>query len=169
MIRKLVVAALALSLAACATVPKLDAAGDIHDFLVAVRNGDRAAFEAHLDKAALKTQLRARIMAETAKARGGQSLQTLGAFLAGPLVEVAADALLRPEVFRAVAEYQGYSPEQPIPGRLVIAGSLRRIDADRVCVIKKKDGPCVLIFQNEGGTWKLAGFEGDIGRLRAPR
>lgn len=158
--------ALALSLTACASVPKFEAAGDIHDFLVAVRNGDRAGFDAHIDKPALKAQLRARLLAETAKARGGTTVQALGALLAGPLVDVAADALIRPEVFRAVAEYLGYKAEQPIPGRLAIAQMLRRIDADRVCAVEKKDGPCTLIFQNEGGTWKLAGFEGDLGRLR---
>ena len=32
----------------------------------------------------------------------------------------------------------------------------------RVCATKKKDGPCLLIFTNVAGTWKLSGFEGDL-------
>ena len=162
-------AVLTLSLTACASLPKFEAAGDVHDFLVSIRNADRAVFDAHVDKDALKAQLRARLLAETAKAKGADSLGALGAFLAGPLVDAAADALIRPEVFRAVAEYLGYKPEQPIPDRLVIAQAMKRIDDDRVCVVEKKSGPCVLIFQKEGPTWKLAGFEGDLGRLRTKR
>ena len=164
-----VLAVLALTLSACASLPKFEAAGDVHDFLVSIRNADRAAFDAHVDKPALKAQLRARLLAETAKAKGGDSLQVLGALFAGPLVDAAADALIRPEVFRAVAEYLGYKPEQAIPDRFVIAQALRRIDTDRVCAVEKKSGPCVLTFQNEGGTWKLVGFDGDLGRLKPKR
>ena len=44
------IAALALmGLAACAATTKFDAAGDIHAFLVAVRDGDQAAPEAPAD------------------------------------------------------------------------------------------------------------------------
>ena len=45
---------LAAALAACATVPKFEAAGDIHAFLVAIRDGDRESFDAHVDRQALK-------------------------------------------------------------------------------------------------------------------
>ena len=75
-------AVLALSLGACASLPKFEAAGDVHDFLVSIRNADRPTFDAHVDKPALKAQLRARLLAETAKAKGGDSLQVLGALFA---------------------------------------------------------------------------------------
>ena len=56
-------ALLALSLGACATVQRYDAAGDIHAFLIAIRDNDKAAFDAHVDRPALKAQMHARILA----------------------------------------------------------------------------------------------------------
>lgn len=169
--KRLSIVLLALALSACATLPKLDAANDVHAFLVAVRDGDRPAFDAHVDREALKAQLRARVMAETAKSspNGAASLSALGAFLAGPLVDVAVDALLRPEVFRAVAEMHGYSASTPIPGSFAIAQMVRPLGAGLVCVTTKKDGPCLLDFKDEAGTWRLTGFEGDLSLLRPRR
>ena len=31
-----------------------------------------------------------------------------------------------------------------------------------VCAARSKTGPCILVFKNEGGSWKLIGFEGRI-------
>jgi hypothetical protein len=167
--RAFVAAALAaLSLAACATIPRVDAAQDIHALMIAIRDGDRSTFDTHVDREALKAQLRARVMAEAARSdpAGATSLQALGAFLAGPLVDVAVDAFLRPEVFRAVAEMRGYSPNRPIPSSLAIASLVRPLGGGTVCVVERKGGPCVLDFRNEGGTWRLTGFEGDLSLLR---
>jgi len=163
--------AAALSLSACATVPKLDAASDIHAFLVSIRDGDSAAFEAHVDRAALKTNLRARVLAEAARSdpNGGRGVQALGALLAGPLVDMAADALIQPQVFRAVAEMHGYTPDQPIPSTIAITRYVRRLGGGSVCVVTKTEGPCVLLFSNEAGTWRLTGFEGDLSLLRPGR
>ena len=158
----------ALAVAACSTLPKLDAASDIHTFLVAVRDGDRATFDAHVDREALKSQLRARVVSETA--RQTTSTQALGlAFLAGPLVDVAVDAMLRPEVFRAVAEMRGYSASTPIPGSFAIAQLVRPIGGGAVCVTNDRGGPCILVFKNDGGTYRLSGFEGDLSLLRPRR
>jgi hypothetical protein len=158
----------ALALAACSTLPKLDAASDIHTFLVAIRDGDRATFDAHVDREALKAQLRARAVSETSRATARPEALGL-AFLAGPLVDVAVDALLRPEVFRAVAEMRGYSASRPIPGSFAIAQLVRPIGGDAVCVTNDKGGPCILVFKNEGGTYRLTGFEGDLSLLRPGR
>ncbi|HTK36301.1 MAG TPA: DUF2939 domain-containing protein [Caulobacteraceae bacterium] len=168
---KLVLLALALALSACATVPRYSAASDVHAFLVSIRDGDRAAFDAHVDREALKTNLRARVMAEVARTSegGGASLQAFGAFLAGPLVDVAVDALLRPEVFRAVAEMRGYSASQPLPSSLAITRFVRPLGAGAICVVAKKDGPCLLDFKDEEGTYRLVGFEGDLSLLRPKR
>jgi len=158
----------ALALCACSTVPKLDAAADVHAFLVAIRDGDRAGFEAHIDRPALKTNLRARLLAQVAwsNADGGQ---VLGALLASPLADVAADAFLQPEVFRAVAELRGYSPDRPIPSSFAIARFIRPLGGGTACVVQKKDGPCLLNFTNEAGTWRLTSFEGDLSLLRPRR
>jgi hypothetical protein len=161
----------AIALCACATVPRVDAAADIHAFLVSIRDGDRAAFDAHVDREALKANLRARVMAETARANpnGAASLPALGAFLAGPMVDLAVDAFLRPEVFRAVAEMRGYSPTRPIPGVLAIAQFVRPLGGGAVCVVTERGGPCLLDFKNQDGVWRLTGFEGDLSLLRPRR
>ena len=165
---KLAALCLALVLTACATLPKLDAASDIHAFLVSIRDGDRAAFDAHVDRDALKAQMRSRVMSEAAQSNAGA--QALGlAYLAGPLVDVAVDALLRPEVFRYVAEQRGYSASRPIPGSFAIAQLVKPIGGDAVCVTNQKGGPCVLVFKNQGGVWRLTGFEGDLSLLRPRR
>lgn len=155
----------ALSLAGCATVQKYDASADIHGFLVAVRDGDRRAFDAHVDKPALKAQLRARLIAEVATVHGADSNETAGAVLAGPLVDIGVEVLVRPEVFRAAADLLGYGPERPIPNALVIGQMVRPLSNGRVCVVYDK--ACGFIFKREDGVWKLIAFEGDIGSLTA--
>ena len=156
---------LAVALAACATVPKFEAAGDIHAFLVAIRDGDRESFDAHVDRPALKAQLKSRLIAEQAQTHGNASWQALGAVLAGPLVDVGVDALVQPATFRAVAIRVGYSPDQPIPNRLQIDAFLRAIGDGSVCVVTRRDGDCTLVFHNEDGVWRLVGYEGDLSRL----
>jgi hypothetical protein len=156
-----------LALAACATAEKFDAASDIRAFLVAVRDGDRATFDAHVDKPALKADLKARLLAAQAQGHGVQSYETLGALLAGPLVDVAVDALARPEVFRAAAELAGYGPSTHIPGPLVLGQDLQRMGDERVCVLIRHR--CAFIFKREDGVWKLIGFEGDLSLLSRPR
>ena len=68
----LALTAVAAGLSACATATRLDAAGDVHDLLIAIRDNDRARFEAHVDRRALKYQIESRLMDE-ARQRGGQS------------------------------------------------------------------------------------------------
>ena len=159
-----------LCLASCAETTKIDAAGDIHAFLIAIRDGDKQGFDAHVDRPALKEQIRARLMATLAKrADKGGDFAAFGVALGRPLVDSLSDALIQPDVFRAVAEYFGYSAATPIPNSLVIASGLRRIDDTTVCAAKKKDSPCILVFRNEAGTWRLVGFEGDTKMLKGPK
>ena len=82
------------------------------------------------------------------------------------LAQAAGDALLRPQTFRAAAEYYGYTPGQPLPGQLAIAGSLKAVGDGRVCATRKKNGPCLLTFAREDGTWKLVHFDGDPSELK---
>ena len=161
-LRPLLVSALALAAAACATVPRLEAANDIHAFLVAVRDGDRTGFDAHVDRGALKTQLRSRVLGETARDHGAGSWATLGAALAGPLVDVGVEALVQPAVFRAEAVRIGYDPAKPIPGALALAAFVRPVGDGRVCVTTVHGGPCVFDFNDEGGAWRLTGYEGPL-------
>ncbi len=150
-------------LAGCATGERYDAAGDIRALLIAIRDGDRQTFDEHVDRSALKTNLRARLLAEAADRYGVESKQTVGALLAGPLVDVAVNALVRPQVFRAAADLAGYGAETRIPPSFILGRNLRALGQDRVCVVIHDR--CSFIFQREDSVWKLTDFEGDVGLL----
>ncbi len=157
---------IALSVAACATVPRFEAAGDIRAFLVAIRDGDQAGFDAHVDRPALKAQLKSRLIADQAGAHGNSSWQAIGAALVGgPLVDAGVDAFVQPATFRAAALRLGYAPDRPLPNQFEITTALRRLDSGEVCVVSRKDGPCSLVFKDEDGVWRLVGYEGDLGQL----
>lgn len=155
-----------LTLSACATAQRYDAAGDVHALLVSIRDNDRQTFEQHVDRQALKRQLESRMMDQARKADSGGGLAALGALIAPALADVAGEALIQPKVFRSVAEYYGYDPSTPIPGPLVISSSLKTVGEGQVCATRKRDGPCLLIFTQEAGTWRLSGFDGDLSMLR---
>jgi hypothetical protein len=154
--------------AACATTQRITAANDVHALLVAIRDDDAVAFDARIDKPALEHELEARILERTQANNGNDAVRALGAMLAHPMAQLAGDTLLHPSVFRTIAEYYGYKPGTPVPNQLEIAGALRALPDGRVCAAKGHDGPCLISFANEGGTWKLVSFDGDIKQLRLP-
>jgi len=161
--RLAIVASLACALlAGCSTAQRFDAANDVHALLVSIRDNDKASFEAHVDRPALTREVESRLMAEANKQNAGP----LGALLAQPLAQMASDTLIQPRVFRTVAEYYGYDPAKPLPGPVAITGSLKKLDDGRVCATRSKDGPCLLVFTQSGGTWRLSGFEGELSELR---
>jgi hypothetical protein len=163
---KPIFAGLALLAAACATTQRFEAANDVHALLIAIRDDDPAAFDAHVDRVALERELEARLLDRTQQPDTTDTMKALGALLARPLARLAGDALIRPRVFRAVAEYYGYRPQTPIPNQLEIAGALRALPDGRVCAAKTHKGPCLLTFADEGGAWRLVSFDGDISLLR---
>lgn len=170
MIRRLLTVALAapltaIALSSCATVQKLDAAGDVHALLIAIRDDDRATFDALVDRRALTLELEARLRAE---ARRDSRIPTvLSALLAPTVANIAGEALIRPSVFRAVAQHYGYDRSTKIPGPIGISTTLKQLPDGRVCATKKKDGPCLLTFsQYPDGRWKLSGFDGELSMLR---
>lgn len=156
----------ALVLSSCATAQRIDAAGDVHALLVSIRDDDKATFETHVDRGALKRQIEQRMMSEARNRGGGDGLAALGALFAPALADIAGEALIQPKVFRSVAEYYGYDPATPLPGALAISGSLKSVGEGQVCATRKKDGPCLLTFTNAAGVWRLSGFEGDLSMLR---
>lgn len=167
MVRLLLAAFAALVLASCATVQRYDAAQDVHNLLVAIRDNDRAAFDRHVDRRALKRQLEARLIDEAQESGAPRLLQGLGITLAEPVSELAGELLIQPRVFRWVAESYGYRRTDPLPSAVAISPALRPIGGGRVCAIADSGGPCVLVFTRTDGVWKLTGFEGDISMLRA--
>ena len=168
-IAALMSAAMALALSACVTTERIGAAGDVHALLIAIRDDDRPAFDAHVDRHALERQLEERILDRTESAASSDTVQTLGALLARPLSRLAGDVLLRPAVFLAVAEYYGYRPQTPIPGQFAIAAALQSVGDGRVCAARKRDGPCMMTFADEDGVWRLVSFDGDVRMLRLPK
>ncbi|HEX5380156.1 MAG TPA: DUF2939 domain-containing protein [Phenylobacterium sp.] len=163
--RLLTILALSMTLAACATAQRLTAANDVHALLVSIRDNDRATFDAHVDRDALKREIEQRLVSQGRGAKAG-SLGMLGALLAPSLADFAGDTLIQPKVFRQVAEYYGYKAATPLPNTLAIAGSLKALPDGRVCATQKKNGPCLLVFTQGPGGWRLSGFEGDISMLR---
>jgi hypothetical protein len=162
--RSLLVLAVCIVAGGCAPVARIEAAGDIHAFLIAVRDDDRAGFNAHVDRRAVEDGLEARMLAQTQQS--GEGVRALGAILAHPLSKLAGDALLRPDVFRAVAEYYGYRPGMEIPHSLLIAAALRRLPDGRICATLKHDGSCVITFADEDNVWRLVSFDGDLDMLK---
>jgi hypothetical protein len=163
MIRRLVIGLLALSLGACASVHRLDAASDVHALLLAIRDNDSQTFDAHVDHAALKRQLQSQI---DLRIGGNRKVRDLAALLGPSVIEFADQALIQPKTFKLVAEQYGYGPDTKIPGPVAIATTLKELPDGRVCATKKKDGPCILTFTKEQGVWKLTSFDGDFSTLR---
>jgi hypothetical protein len=162
MLRTVLVGLLVLGLSACASVQKLDAASDVHALLLSIRDNDQAAFDAHVDRAALKREIQAKLATEVGR---DKRLGPLAAF-APAIAEFAGETLVQPEVFRAVAEHYGYGANTRIPNPVAISSALKQLPDGRVCATRKKDGPCLLTFTKIEGTWKLTGFEGDVSELR---
>ncbi len=157
------VALAAVSLSACATATRYDAAGDVHALLVAIRNNDHAAFDARVDRPALKAEIESELVRK-ARASNLGGWQAAAIALAGPAASLAGDALVQPETFRYAADYYGYTPDRPIPDRISIAAGLRYVGSDQVCAAKDKNGPCLLTFTLENGTWRLSGFDPEIAK-----
>jgi hypothetical protein len=117
-----------------------------------------------VDRPALKAQMRGVLAAEMIK-RGGALGGLIAQGLSG-ITDPLLDAAIQPAVFLAIAQAKGYRPSQPLPGRAAIASALRPLEDDRVCVIDKPGGRCLLVFRNEAGLWRLVAFEGPIEMLR---
>jgi hypothetical protein len=159
----------AVSLSACATATRYDAAGDVHALLVAIRNNDRAAFDARVDRPALKAEIESRLVREARGSKIGGGWQAAVIALAGPAADIAGAALIQPETFRYAANYYGYTPDRPIPDRITLTAALRYEDQGRVCAAKTKGGPCLLTFTLEDGTWRLSGFDAEAANLHLKR
>lgn len=152
-------AAASLLTSACATGERLSAASDVHALLVSIRDNDRAAFDAHVDRPALEGELQAVIVQRAKASNLPGSLQGLGLLASGPLSHAAAGMVLRPDVFRAVADYYGYRPDQPLPGVLSLSAVLSPLPDGRVCARERRSGPCLMTFADEGGVWKLVAVD----------
>jgi hypothetical protein len=152
-------------LAGCATTERISAASDVHALMIAIRDNDRPTFDAHVDRTALEAEIQAKIVQRAAQPGSSTVQKDLGIVFSGPLARAAGGLLLRPDVFRAVADYYGYKPSTPIPGTLSIAEALRPLPDGRVCAITRRKGRCLVTFANEAGVWRMVSFDGDASML----
>lgn len=159
-------AAVAVSLSACATTERIDAAADVHAFLVSVRNDDKSSFERYVDRRALTQSLEMRIQVEASRPDTPKEMRLVALALAGPAAKVIEQTLIRPSVFRLVAVNLGYTPDRPLPKTLDIAGGLRYLEDGRVCAAKSKQGPCLLTFAREVDTWRLVSIDAPLKDLK---
>jgi hypothetical protein len=131
--------------AACqSAATQYDAAEDVRAFITAAREGDRATFERHLDRPAIRIQLLAAVREQAGP---------LGAVLGEGLV----DQLLSPEGLRLALEQAG--APQRTPTAAEIATQLRTLDNGQVCLPRSKDGPCAVTFARSGEVWKLVAID----------
>jgi hypothetical protein len=153
-------------LAGCATVTRIPAAEDVHALMIAIRDDDGPAFDAHVDRRALEGQIQAMIVARAARPNAPAAAKALALVLSGPVSRAAGGLFIQPEVFRAVADYYGYRRSTPIPGVFTIAEALRSLPDGQVCATMKRNGPCLVTFADEDGTWRMVAFDGNAAMLR---
>ena len=151
--RLILALAAVLSVAACQqAATQYDAAEDVRAFIVAVREGDQAAFERHVDRPVLREQLLRQVRAAIGDQAGP---------LGGALAEQAVDQLIRPESFQLALKQAGAPDRTPTAAE--IATQLRVVEGGRVCLPRSQGGPCAITFAESGQDWKLVAIDaGDV-------
>lgn len=142
-------AALSLGLVACSANIRADAAKDVERFLVAAQTHDRAAFEAAIDRPAVRQDLRRQLLA-VAKA---DALEVEG----GPS-DFALDRMIAPEAFQLVQAETGHAlPTTPSAAQLAVM--MRVVDKRHVC-LEAPAAPdrCLLTFARGKDRWRLVGM-----------
>ena len=136
---------LAFALAGCGFGARRSGSAAIATFLAAVQKEDRAAFEAALDRPALRSDLSEQ-MAEVAK--------TQAVDVGGPS-EFALDRMISPQAVRLTAArvMPGW-PATPTPAQIIPHMKARGLNF--VCLEEVSTKKCLLSFTQENGTWKLS-------------
>lgn len=131
---------LTATVAGCAK-PTKQAAPDVLAFLTAVQSQDQAAFEARLDRTAVRRDLRAQLV-ELARGAGVE--------VEGGPSEFALDRMINPNNIRLAG---------PTPSVVELRRLLKRVDDRRVCLPERTaEQACLLTFERQKGgkvAWKL--------------
>lgn len=153
MTRNAVLAALlaATGLSGCGAQAKYEAGEDVRALLVAVQANDRAAFERYVDRAALRESIRPQLQEKLASEAGPY------AGVLGPLVDQAADQLIRPETFKIAIQQSGI-PER-VPSAAEIAVLLKDAGEGALCLEDARTKECTLTFRKTGDDWRLSGVK----------
>lgn len=146
--RTAVILAAGLSLVGCGGAAPRQAADSASRLLDAAVRGDRTAFEALVDRASVREDLRRQV---TAVARGA-TLDVDG----GPS-EFALDRMISPAAIRLVHAASGQPLTTP-PTEAQIAPLMKPLGGGRAC-LRDAAGACALTFANAGGGWRLVGMK----------
>lgn len=163
-----------LLLSSCATATSFSAADDVRTLAIALRDGNYAAIESHIDKRALKAQAM-QIARDVAIEEGAKQLGSgLGAQVASiaavdalkPVIEALADRAIEPDALAFFARQAGVNENLQIPSRFRATLALKTINDGRVCVVDDKTKRCMLYFGKYENGWRLNGVDEATLRMR---
>jgi hypothetical protein len=154
----LVLSALALALDACTGSAKTEASKDVAGFLDAVRRGDRAAFDAGVNRVEVRSDLREQVK-EFARLKGVE--------VDGGPSEFAIDRMIAPEAFHLVDARTG-QPLTAAPTAAQVAAMLKERNSTRVCLDDATTHACRITFAKRDGGWKLVGMPATDLKIEVP-
>ena len=143
-----VLVAVALPLAACNGAAPRGAIESASRLLAAALSGDRIAFEAQIDRKAVRDDVR-RQVTELARAT---ALDVDG----GPS-EFALDRMISPEKVRVVDRSGAALTAAPTPKQ--VAPLMRKVDGKHACLLDAQARDCLLTFAKGRDHWRLVGMK----------
>ncbi len=150
--------AITCALGACSLDVRADASQGIARFFEAVHKGDRKAFEAAIDRPALRSDLSDQL-AQLGKAKGldvGEGAS-----------EFALDRMITPGAFQPVEARTGrLLPVAPTAAQIALTMKVR--DKTHVCVTDPGKDRCVLSFAKRGGGWRLVAMQATDLKIEVP-
>lgn len=153
-----------LLLAACGAPQRYGAAEDVQAFFKAVQTGDEAAFERHIDREAVREDLKQQL-AESGM--GGDNAALLGALLGGGGADRLIDGMITPQNFQLAAQGAGLA-DQRIPTAVELSALLHMQGENRACLRNTGDDDCAMTFEKQGETWKLVGVRTGAVQVKVP-
>jgi len=150
--------ALSLALCGCSLDVRADASRGVARFFEAVHSGDRKAFEAAIDRPALRADIRDQL-AQLGKAKGldvGEGAS-----------EFALDRMITPGAFQPVEARTGrLLPVAPTAAQIALAMKVR--DKTHVCITDLGKDRCVLVFAKRRGDWRLVAMQATDLKIEVP-
>lgn len=138
---------------------RYQAAQGVRSFMVSVQQQDRDAFERHVDRPALRENLRD----QAAREAGGDP--RIAAVLRG-LPSTAIDQMIRPETFKLGVQRMGMRTDR-VPTAAEISVMLKMRGDDKACLGDPRVADqCLLTFERRGQDWKLVALDTAQVRVR---
>lgn len=139
-----------LALAACGSPASRGAGESASRLISAAMAGDRVAFEAEIDRRAVREDLRRQVLEMAAL----DALDVEG----GPS-DFALDRMIGPGALRVV-EAGSRRPLTEAPSAGELARLMKPLEGDRVCLAAPEDrNHCLLTFAKEKREWRLVGMQ----------